>query len=32
MMNLVKSRPLSEREIAELRALLEKHSRRTGKR
>jgi BlaI family transcriptional regulator, penicillinase repressor len=32
MMNLVKSRPLSEREIAELRALLEKHTRRGGKR
>jgi predicted transcriptional regulator len=32
MMNLVKSRPLTEREVAELRALLEKHTRRGGKR
>jgi hypothetical protein len=31
-MNLVKSRPLTEREIAELRALLDQHSRRPGKR
>jgi predicted transcriptional regulator len=32
MMNLVKSRPLSDREIAELRALLDQHTRRPGKR
>jgi predicted transcriptional regulator len=32
MMNLVKSRPLTEREVAELRALLDQHARRPGKR
>jgi BlaI family penicillinase repressor len=32
MMNLVKSRPLTAREIAELRALLDQHTRRPGKR
>jgi predicted transcriptional regulator len=32
MMNLVKSRPLTEREVAELRALLDRHARRPGKR
>jgi BlaI family transcriptional regulator, penicillinase repressor len=32
MMNLVKSQPLSTREVAELRALLEQHMRRPGKR
>jgi predicted transcriptional regulator len=31
MMNLVKTRPLSEREVAELRALLDKYARRPGK-
>jgi predicted transcriptional regulator len=30
MMNLVRSRPLSEREVAELRALLDEHARRPG--
>ena len=32
MMNLVRSRPLSEREVAELRTLLDKQARRPGKR
>jgi predicted transcriptional regulator len=32
MMNLVKSRPLTEREVAELLALLDQHARRPGKR
>ncbi len=32
MMNLVRSRPLSEREVAELRELLDRHARRPGKR